>query len=382
LLLKLDKEQADDPLLFRTATQDRFRGHMADELEKCKIMAFSPSGQQPIELGPMGDNKKDLQVAVEPEAKMPVSAHTPISPRTPTSPVLSNSPQTPKSPYLQNTPQTSTPQPVSASPVPSFAPPNEQIDKDYIKLEQLRMSPSFSSIEQRMLDLLARNPDQILFTRPAVVNDQLNPAALVTRQIMQMLPGNAISEPLFNWYCGLVQEAVKKNPEWRNSIIFTPEVFSAWRAKKNVTEAVSCIGTTNLFSLDSVVLFPVCESAMNWSLIVSRSQPSPTGLVVNLLFFDPYSRFNDAVLSDCISLVRSCYALRGGNTNTMKIATRKVELPDDCSTPIPCDCAAEVMAIIRSVITKEKLGMPNRLLKAFRIHTIRELLNNEIIPLK
>jgi len=233
-----------------------------------------------------------------------------------------------------------------------------------------------------MLDLLARNPDQILHTRPAVVNEQLNPAALITRQIMQVLPGNVVSEQLFNWYCGLLQEFAKKNHEWRHTTFFMPEVFSAWRAKKNIIETMASIGPSNPFTLDTVVMFPVCESALNWSLLIGRSQPSPSGLVVNLLFFDPNSAFNDAVMSDCVSLVRSFYAYRGGNPNALKVATRKVELPDDCCSPAPSDCTVSVMAVVRSVVTREKIGMPKQLLPAFRIHVARELMSNTIISLK
>jgi len=369
LLLKLEKEEADDSLLFRTATQEWFRKHMADELEHSTVMAFSPDGQQPVDITP-GSKKTSIPLPTLSTADIPRDA----SPRAPLSPVRST-------PFSRS----ASPSPRSSSPL---SPPGElrnqqeeQKCSTYVKLEQLLASPAFNTIQQRMLNLLARNPEQILYTRPVLVNDQLCPSVLATRQTMQMVPGNVMTEQLFNWYCGLLQDAAKKNQDWRKSIIFTPEVFSAWRAKKNIAETGSVTGTSNPFTPDVVTLFPVCESALSWSLLVARTQPGPGGLTVNLLFFDPNLRFNASVLDDCVSLVRTFYVSRGGDANRLTVSTRKVELPEDCCSPEPIDCAVEIISVLRSVLSRDKIGMPKRLLPAFRVHIIRELLSNDIIPL-
>jgi len=375
LLLKLDKEEGGgDPLIFRTGTQDWFRGHMADEIEKNTVMAFTETGQQPIDIITERDKVKGI---VMPTINTNI-ARSP-SPLTPPSPVRST-------PFASNRSRSPSPNAGRGhSPVPRSGPSPIQsggeLNQNFIKLEQLHRSPSFGSLEQRMLDLLTRNPDQILHTRPTLVNEQLNPSALVTRQIMQMLPGHVLSEALFNWYCGLLQGVAKTKKEWRSTVIFSPETFSAWRAKKDIVETVNSVGPGNPFGLDVATLFPVCENATTWSVLLARTQPSPTGLVVHLLFFDPNGRFSDPVLIDCVSLLRSFYAYRGGDAKTLSIVPRKFELPEECRAPEPQDCAVEILALVRSVITREKIGLPLRLIPAFRIHAIRELLNNDIILL-
>jgi len=297
-----------------------------------------------------------------PSMMSPISA-VPVSPRT-------DGPMPPVSPESPTTPAA------------SDSTDESSIDRSFSKLEQLIQSPGFQALPQRMMSLLARNPDQVLHTRDINLNELYRPVTLATRQIMQLLPGNVLTDAVVSWYAAMVQEGAMKDPSWRQSVIFPPEVFSAWRAKKDIMETMSAVGTKNPFIPDTLILFIVCESAQNWSLIVGRPQNSSSGLVVHLLFFDPNAQFHEHVIDDCVSLVRTCYVSRGGDASTLNIVLRNVQLAADCSCPAPNDCAVSVIALIRSLVAREKLGLPLRLIPAFRFHAIREMLNNSLLPLK
>ena len=366
LLLPLAQGRAADPTLFSAATLPIFRAHMADELESGTITPFFPDGLQPVTLNPY--TKKPMPVedvhVKAPEVKAPEVKAQETAPAKSTSPAA----------QPQQQPQRAMPE-------------GEQYEAQYAALEKLWASQSFGELQAKLQAMLLRAPGQLLHSRATLLNGQpcagTAAAALVARDVLELVPGNVVTERTAVWYCALVQDAARTHPAWRQAtVLLSPDAFSRWRARKDAAETLRALGPADALAPGTVLALPVRESVHRWALLLAVPARSTDGAAtdVSLLFVDPHGAFSPMVRADATALLQACFAARGG-AGALTVSHKNVPLPAPAADPAPGDSAVAVLALIRAVVAREKLGLPRRLIPAFRLHAIREMLKNSLLPM-
>ena len=263
-----------------------------------------------------------------------------------------------------------------------MVPESDSYERRYAELEKLWASPSFGDVQRKLQAMLVRAPEQLLHTRGTLLNGQPCTAALRARDVLELVPGNVVTARTAVWYCALVQDAARAHRAWhQHALVVAPDAFARWRARKDAADAAAALGAADLYAPGTVVLVPVCESTQRWSLLLALPARDADGRArVQVLFVDPAARFDPMVLADCTALLRACHTARGCPDAPL-VVTKHVPLPAAAAHPAPCDAAVAVLALVRAVVARETMGVPTRLIPAFRLHPIRELLKNSLIPL-
>jgi len=386
---------------FNLDTINRIRAHFAEEIKQNKVFPFSqlPKAEPPPEpkpVKPLVRVKKHTCVRVEsfvdefpeptimeavvvpaPPAPEPV---TPACTKAPESFVAERQDEDLHHVFFRHGDDDSVP---AAEQEAQPVEPDPARKGDYYNLENVDATKL-----QKLVDTVAdigfrKDPHKVICTRSKTLDGKQQEMTLEARHLATFAPRCSLAVEAFTWYCCMIQdrseELAKSNPS-RTCVIMHPGVIALWKMTNSVQTCRTLIGESPIFRPRARVLFPIQTDQMMWSLIVVQNGPDNNS-VPNILHFDPcnaFSAINVGYVESLMQAMRVEYKLP---RYPDAIPQKNVLMDPQCDPLDVQDTSVAILSIIRSLACGQKLGMPARLFRLFRMRIIYEIMKNTLFDL-